>query len=291
MSSADGYGYDYDSPPRGDRRQRVAKTDQSSDSGEPRWVTPGMFEHLKRIQAAHMRRGDAGDAPGARRLLDLHGAETGDDAVEAGAQSDNVDSTSSGDAADSRNKGMFTALGITVRNKAGPVGQQAVALRSLLSLPHCRSQQGHVYSPWNHRANKGRFTALGITVRNTAGTLGQQAIALRSEDLSAFFECELDGNQDTLYPHSTFPPLLFPPFPPCSFPLSALLSAHPPLSQEIQPDGWITWGTYTVKLHSPPLPQFLPLLSPSPVSPCSPPFPSPARKSDQTGGSRGALTP
>ncbi|CAI5496469.1 unnamed protein product [Closterium sp. Naga37s-1] len=52
------------------------------------------------------------------------------------------------------------------------------------------------------RANKGMFMALGITVRNTAGRVGQQAMALRSEDISAFFECEFDSNQDTLYPHS-----------------------------------------------------------------------------------------
>ncbi|CAI7923736.1 unnamed protein product [Closterium sp. NIES-54] len=46
------------------------------------------------------------------------------------------------------------------------------------------------------------LTALGITVRNTAGPAGEQAVALRSKDLSAFFECEFDGAQDTLYPHS-----------------------------------------------------------------------------------------
>ncbi|CAI5519692.1 unnamed protein product [Closterium sp. Naga37s-1] len=374
-SSADGYGYDYDSPPR---RRRVAETDQSSDSGVPGWVTPGMLEHLKRIQAAHMGGRDAGDAPGVRRLLGLDGAETEDDAggaegaeaADASAQSDSirrrltdegVDSAYSGDAGDSHessdtlrrglqsssngklskiggvkvggildtsgfkgaynsllpprinaivakdgsgthktltaaiasapmkgtfvifikkgvyveqilfdnqgivlvgegmgrtiitnnknvvggsttfnsatigaNKstftalgitvrntagtvGMFTALSITVHNTAGPVGQQAVTLRSedtlslALSLfpPPPRRQQGHDYGPGHHypqhsrpSANKGMFTALGITVRNTAGTVGQQAVALRSEDLSAFFECEFDGNQDTLYPHS-----------------------------------------------------------------------------------------
>ncbi|CAI5480405.1 unnamed protein product [Closterium sp. Yama58-4] len=162
----------------------------------------------------------------------------------------------------SANKGMFTALGITVRNTAGIVGQQAVALRSedlsaffecdfdgnqnslyphsghntdLLSRspPHHPEFDGNQDSLYPHSgvppptltpppsvplrlsrslsrppptstpgANKGMFTALGITVRNTAGVVGQQAVALRSEDLSAFFECDFDGNQDTLYPHS-----------------------------------------------------------------------------------------
>ncbi|KAK4376521.1 hypothetical protein RND71_002817 [Anisodus tanguticus] len=44
------------------------------------------------------------------------------------------------------------------------------------------------------------FIAKGITFRNTAGPKGQQAVALRIQgDLSAIFDCNIEGYQDTLY--------------------------------------------------------------------------------------------
>ncbi|VFQ73832.1 unnamed protein product [Cuscuta campestris] len=47
------------------------------------------------------------------------------------------------------------------------------------------------------------FVARGITFRNTAGAEGHQAVALRSQsDMSAFFDCSIEGYQDTLYYHT-----------------------------------------------------------------------------------------
>ncbi|XP_059317037.1 pectinesterase-like [Lycium ferocissimum] len=44
------------------------------------------------------------------------------------------------------------------------------------------------------------FIAKGITFRNTAGPPGQQAVALRIQgDMSAVFDCNIEGYQDTLY--------------------------------------------------------------------------------------------
>lgn len=44
------------------------------------------------------------------------------------------------------------------------------------------------------------FIAQGITFRNTAGPLNHQAVALLSaSDLSVFYQCNLEGYQDTLY--------------------------------------------------------------------------------------------
>ncbi|TQD81800.1 hypothetical protein C1H46_032643 [Malus baccata] len=47
------------------------------------------------------------------------------------------------------------------------------------------------------------FIAQGITFENTAGPTSGQAVALRSgSDLSVFYKCSFEGNQDTLYVHS-----------------------------------------------------------------------------------------
>ncbi|KAJ9680732.1 hypothetical protein PVL29_019909 [Vitis rotundifolia] len=47
------------------------------------------------------------------------------------------------------------------------------------------------------------FIARGLTIRNTAGAANHQAVALRSgSDLSVFYQCSLEGYQDTLYVHS-----------------------------------------------------------------------------------------
>ncbi|CAH9140373.1 unnamed protein product [Cuscuta epithymum] len=47
------------------------------------------------------------------------------------------------------------------------------------------------------------FVARGITIRNTAGAEGHQAVAYRSQsDMSALFDCSIEGYQDTLYYHT-----------------------------------------------------------------------------------------
>ncbi|XP_048424526.1 putative pectinesterase/pectinesterase inhibitor 22 [Pyrus x bretschneideri] len=47
------------------------------------------------------------------------------------------------------------------------------------------------------------FIARNMTIRNTAGPRNQQAVALRVDsDQSAFFQCSVEGYQDTLYAHS-----------------------------------------------------------------------------------------
>ncbi|XP_042512816.1 pectinesterase 2-like [Macadamia integrifolia] len=47
------------------------------------------------------------------------------------------------------------------------------------------------------------FIAKGITIRNTAGAQNHQAVALRSgADKSVFYQCSIEGYQDTLYVHS-----------------------------------------------------------------------------------------
>ncbi|KAG0460763.1 hypothetical protein HPP92_021060 [Vanilla planifolia] len=49
----------------------------------------------------------------------------------------------------------------------------------------------------------GRFIAAGIAVMNTAGPEKMQAVAVRnSADCSVFYNCRLEGFQDTLYAHS-----------------------------------------------------------------------------------------
>ncbi|KAI4337183.1 hypothetical protein L6164_015630 [Bauhinia variegata] len=46
------------------------------------------------------------------------------------------------------------------------------------------------------------FVAINITFENTAGEEGNQAVALRSDSCkSIFYQCEMRGYQDTLYPH------------------------------------------------------------------------------------------
>ncbi|KAL6902287.1 hypothetical protein ACP4OV_005163 [Aristida adscensionis] len=48
------------------------------------------------------------------------------------------------------------------------------------------------------------FFMRGIGVENTAGAKNHQAVALRVQsDMSAFFECQFDGYQDTLYAHAS----------------------------------------------------------------------------------------
>jgi len=47
------------------------------------------------------------------------------------------------------------------------------------------------------------FICKGMGFMNTAGPEGHQAVAVRSQsDMSAFFNCRLNGYQDTLYTHS-----------------------------------------------------------------------------------------
>ncbi|CAI0393964.1 unnamed protein product, partial [Linum tenue] len=51
--------------------------------------------------------------------------------------------------------------------------------------------------------NGAGFIARGITFRNTAGPQNHQAVALRSDsDRSVFYQCSIEGYQDTLYVHS-----------------------------------------------------------------------------------------
>jgi len=48
------------------------------------------------------------------------------------------------------------------------------------------------------------FLMRGIGVENTAGAKNHQAVALRVQsDMSAFYECQFDGYQDTLYTHTS----------------------------------------------------------------------------------------
>ncbi|KAK3147498.1 hypothetical protein QOZ80_3BG0283100 [Eleusine coracana subsp. coracana] len=48
------------------------------------------------------------------------------------------------------------------------------------------------------------FLMRGVGVENTAGAKNHQAVALRVQsDMSAFYECQFDGYQDTLYTHTS----------------------------------------------------------------------------------------
>ncbi|KAI8026114.1 putative pectinesterase/pectinesterase inhibitor 7 [Camellia lanceoleosa] len=47
------------------------------------------------------------------------------------------------------------------------------------------------------------FVAINITIQNTAGAIKQQAVALlNNADLSTFYNCSIEGYQDTLLTHS-----------------------------------------------------------------------------------------
>ncbi|KAJ3676123.1 hypothetical protein LUZ60_003535 [Juncus effusus] len=47
------------------------------------------------------------------------------------------------------------------------------------------------------------FVGYDMTIRNTAGAINGQAVALRNTaDLSSFYDCSIEGYQDTLYAHS-----------------------------------------------------------------------------------------
>ncbi|KAJ1692088.1 hypothetical protein LUZ63_008786 [Rhynchospora breviuscula] len=47
------------------------------------------------------------------------------------------------------------------------------------------------------------FVGIGLTIQNTAGAINGQAVALRNTaDLSVFYQCSIEGYQDTLYAHS-----------------------------------------------------------------------------------------
>ncbi|OEL26183.1 putative pectinesterase/pectinesterase inhibitor 21 [Dichanthelium oligosanthes] len=48
------------------------------------------------------------------------------------------------------------------------------------------------------------FLMCNVGVENTAGAKNHQAVALRVQnDMSAFYECQFDGYQDTLYTHTS----------------------------------------------------------------------------------------